>query len=402
MRNTIMSVTSAGALLVLVVAVAAVSGLTLGPTQKEECATGKYPPPKTAEYQVPKYVVNLDLPAADRWTHIVKERAKSIVNLLTQFKDFLRALDLQVAEMFINYIDHNFGNLTNTLPEPFADEIKGISKATGIPLGEVLMYNIFYEMFSMCTSIVAEDPAGKLYHARNLDFGLLMGWDIKNHTWVITESLRPMIMNIEFQMKGKVVYKAVTYAGFIGAITGMIPDVLTLSVNTRFSLTGGKIGIIEWLLGDHSSQWVSFLTRDVLTYSTSYQQAKEKLSQVELIAPAYYILGGNYSGQGCVITRSREKALDIWELNPGKGVWYRLQTNYDHWKAPLFVDDRRTPGMRCMNQTTQQNVGFAGLFNVLSTKPVLNKLTTYTALMQVNAGKLETYKQHCDDPCWPW
>ncbi len=26
-----------------------------------------------------------------------------------------------------------------------------------------------------------------------------------------------------------------------------------------------------------------------------------------------------------------------------KGGWYVLETNYDHWKAPLIVDDRRTP-----------------------------------------------------------
>jgi len=23
--------------------------------------------------------------------------------------------------------------------------------------------------------------------------------------------------------------------------------------------------------------------------------------------------------------------------------WYLLQTNYDNWKKPLFIDDRRTP-----------------------------------------------------------
>lgn len=36
------------------------------------------------------------------------------------------------------------------------------------------------------------------------------------------------------------------------------------------------------------------------------------------------------------------------------GRWYVLETNYDHWKEPLFLDDRRTPGMKCMNQTTQK------------------------------------------------
>ena len=30
-------------------------------------------------------------------------------------------------------------------------------------------------------------------------------------------------------------------------------------------------------------------------------------------------------------------------MNPSKGTWFLLQTNYDHWKDPLVIDDRRTP-----------------------------------------------------------
>lgn len=39
------------------------------------------------------------------------------------------------------------------------------------------------------------------------------------------------------------------------------------------------------------------------------------------------------------------------------GRWYVLETNYDHWEEPLFLDDRRTPAMKCMNQTTQEVSG---------------------------------------------
>jgi len=30
-------------------------------------------------------------------------------------------------------------------------------------------------------------------------------------------------------------------------------------------------------------------------------------------------------------------------MDKSKGEWFLLETNYDHWKAPLFIDDRRTP-----------------------------------------------------------
>lgn len=36
------------------------------------------------------------------------------------------------------------------------------------------------------------------------------------------------------------------------------------------------------------------------------------------------------------------------------GRWYVLETNYDHWEKPFFLDDRRTPAMKCMNKITQE------------------------------------------------
>lgn len=53
-----------------------------------------------------------------------------------------------------------------------------------------------------------------------------------------------------------------------------------------------------------------------------------------------------------MITRDRNKAVDVWNMADA-GKWYILETNYDHWKSPLFIDDRRTPANRCMQNMTQ-------------------------------------------------
>lgn len=80
--------------------------------------------------------------------------------------------------------------MVDTLPYPFSDEIKGIAAVSGVPLGkkikmcstpyfvtfyknvqltsalfvynvgEVALFNIFYEVFTVCTSVVAEDDKG--------------------------------------------------------------------------------------------------------------------------------------------------------------------------------------------------------------------------------------------------
>ncbi len=118
--------------------------------------------------------------------------------------------------------------MADTLPAPYGDEMKGISQASGLPLGklneikrlssfenglngsftktflrnslckfenkiflqldrklyftvfycnlgEIVLYNIFYEVSSYCTSIVGQDQNGNIFHGRNLDFGGLLG-----------------------------------------------------------------------------------------------------------------------------------------------------------------------------------------------------------------------------------
>jgi len=42
------------------------------------------------------------------------------------------------------------------------------------------------------------------------------------------------------------------------------------------------------------------------------------------------------------------------------------------------------------------------IYNVLSTRPVLNKLTAYTSLMSAKEGTISTHLRYCADPCWPW
>ena len=46
---------------------------------------------------------------------------------------------------------------------------------------------------------------------------------------------------------------------------------------------------------------MGFLTRDVMENAKSYDEAKKSLSNSQLIAPVYFILGGTKSGQVCLM-----------------------------------------------------------------------------------------------------
>ncbi|XP_033096598.1 acid ceramidase-like [Anneissia japonica] len=170
------------------------------------------------------------------------------------------------------------------------DKTKGIATAADIPLGKLVLFNVFYEIFTLCTSIIAEAPNGTLYHARNLDFGLFIGWDTDNDKWALTEKLRPLIINVDYQSGGKTVARAVYFTGYIDVLTGVKPVMLTLSMNERFQLDGEQFFI--------------------------YKAARNSIMTEELLAPSYFILGGNSSGQGCVITRPRE-TMDNLEESSG-------------------------------------------------------------------------------------
>lgn len=380
---------------VFVLFIATCSGL--GPFNGN-CTENAYPPAKNIK--VPTMVINLDLPPEERWKEVALVYKHKIKALIGDLKRLISQFG-KIGEAIIAFVDNYVSDLSNTLPDPYKDELKGLVKYTRINGGELVLYNIFYEVFTVCTSIIAEDDNGTLYHGRNLDFGLFMGWDKNNNTWLISEALRPMIVNLDFQKNNATLFKSVNFAGYIGVLTGVKPGVMSLTLNERFGMDGGFIGILKWLIGSRTGKWTGFMTRDVLTDSNSYAEAKKMLSEEELLAPVYFILGGVNSTEGCVITRSRTSTDDTWEMSKAGG-WFILETNYDHWKKPLFVDDRRTPANTCMKKLGQKRLSVGGIFNVLSTIPVLNKLTTYTTVMQAETGHVETYVQKCEDPCWPW
>ena len=65
---------------------------------------------------------------------------------------------------------------------------------------------------------------------------------------------------------------------------------------------------------------VGFFLRSLLANKDSkFDYAVQQISEVEMIAPAYIIVGGVEKEDGAVVTRNRIKALDVWKLNVSEG-----------------------------------------------------------------------------------
>jgi len=380
------------------------------PPYSDHCIVGEqnlYPP--NVASPVPWYTINLDDPPELRWVQVATVYKDRITTLINVLKEVIGGL---LGPKPLEWVDANVGAWDKKLPEPYATEVASIANVTGINLGEIVLYNIFYEVFTVCTSIVAQDNNDKLYHARNLDFGLFLGWDVITNDWAVTEKLRDIIININWTRGGQTVYKSVNFAGYIGIYNGVKQNGFTITANERFSLNGGYLGIIQWLMDNSTASLMSLLVRETFETVDNFADAVTKLSVTPIMAPVYYIVGGKNSGEGQIIVRARSGVDGVVYMNiTDPNGWYVLETNYDPWKKPLYLDDRRTPGNECMQRLSRDNAGFDGIFNVLSSTTNLNALTAYTVLMQVDSGTLETYIQRCADvtgasltggQCWAW
>ena len=322
----------------------------------------------------PYYIVDLDLPPELRWAQVAKDYS-------AYFPLLLKELEEMYPKLLIRAISDITAHFEDYFPYPYADEIRGIVKYSNntVTLGQVVLGNIIYDLTAfrksdyktgkgVCTSIVASDSKGKIFHGRNLDYQF-------------TKSLRDMVINVQFKKGNDPNYfMGTTFAGFIGLLTGCKPNGVSISLDERDTGEWWQNAISALKDGGHGL--VSILIRDVLQQDkVIFSNAVDKLSGTPLIAPSYLIVAGPGSTDGVVITRERQAALDKWFLDLDNGDWFILETNYDRWKPPPSNDDRRDPGLQAMRKIGRDGINATSLLKVLSTAPVLNSETTYTTIM---------------------
>ncbi len=122
------------------------------------------------------------------------------------------------------------------VPERFFDEMRGIADGAGLDVQDVVIANFIPELFH-CSGFALSGSAtkdGTLYHGRILDYGC--DWRLQEHA-VLTVA----------EPRGKIPFVNVTYAGFVGSVTGMNAE--------RVSI--GEMGGAGWATG-RGCRWLSW------------------------------------------------------------------------------------------------------------------------------------------------
>ncbi|KXS93421.1 hypothetical protein AC579_8893 [Pseudocercospora musae] len=231
----------------------------------------------------PRFVINLSLPPEQRYLKVCAAFKQEISDLTPLFDEVVGGMLQAVPLTWLHRACRLL--LRGVYDSEENKELKGISKATGVAMYLLVCFNVLLDLFMGCSSggaaIRDGDMGVKMLHFRTLDWGM--------------PSLRKIVVQLDFvtQDGGPVVASSLTYAGYVGVLTGVKKD-LSLSLNFRPNrLEKGKWLVdvkYYWhlamvLLGRRRS--ISSELRRFLLPRPSKQHGKEEEKDVSWSSPKY-------------------------------------------------------------------------------------------------------------------
>ena len=160
------------------------------------------------------------------------------------------------------------------VPPRFFEELQGVADGAGMSVEDITVANFIPEMFH-CSGFALSGSAtkdGTLYHGRILDYGC--DWKLQEHA-VLTVA----------EPDGKIPFVNVTYAGFIGSVTGMNAKHVSIG-----EMGGGGRG--HW-----SGIPMSFLVRMVLEEADDLDEAISIFRDSPRTCEYYYVIADGKSGK---------------------------------------------------------------------------------------------------------
>ncbi len=160
------------------------------------------------------------------------------------------------------------------VPARFYEEMQGVADGSGVSYNEIVLANFIPELFH-CSGFALSGAAtkdGTLYHGRILDYGC--DWRLQEHAVVLIA-----------QPSGRIPFVNVTYAGFVGSVTGM---------NARQVAIGemGGRGLGQW-----AGMPMAFLLRMALEEAGDLDAAIAVFRDHPRTCQYFYVISDGKTGQ---------------------------------------------------------------------------------------------------------
>ncbi|KAL6066767.1 Acid ceramidase [Balamuthia mandrillaris] len=326
---------------------------------------------------VPRFVVDLDLPPAQRWNEIAH-------HYKSDFKGLRQILEEEIAEMLggkkkASLLEKLAGLVLGAAAKAgavyYGKELKGLAQACELPLGLLVLMQLVYEAAAACTSVIVNDDNGVPIHIRTMDWGM--------------DYLKPLTLELEFKKGGHTLFMATSWAGYVGVLTGMRPNGYSVSVNFRVTGEGYLLNFKKAM----TYSWpIGFLVREVLESTSNFHKAVGYLSASKLIAPVYFSVAGTKTDEGVVLTRRRDTEDQRWTMEEhGPCVqtneeWFSSETEDEN--TILYSLRRRQLAqtlLSLMQRKTEEN-----MWAMMSRFPILNGCTLSGTFMCPCTGSFHT------------
>ena len=160
------------------------------------------------------------------------------------------------------------------VPPQYFEELRGLSEGSGIPLQDVQVANFIPELFH-CSGFAIMNSAtkdGTLYHGRVLDYAI--DWGLQDHAVVIV-----------YEPDGGIPFVNVSYAGFVGCVTGMNAKGVSIG-----EMGGGGQG--HW-----QGMPMALLVRDALVRAETLDQALEIFEKTPRTCQYFYVVADGKTNQ---------------------------------------------------------------------------------------------------------
>ncbi|KAL0767281.1 hypothetical protein CaCOL14_010131 [Colletotrichum acutatum] len=180
---------------------------------------------------IPIYKIDMGKPAEKRYIKLAKDLAPKIREVSPLFDEVIEAIFPQGLSGFAKFTSRF--TLRKVFDPEQTKEIKSIAEVAGVPAHQLMALNTFLDLMLGCTSgaalvrgdserkAVDGDP-DRLMHFRTLEWGM--------------DILRDILVIIEYvdtrNGSNEVIARSVTYAGFVGMLTGVRKG-LSVSLNFR-------------------------------------------------------------------------------------------------------------------------------------------------------------------------
>jgi hypothetical protein len=172
----------------------------------------------------PSYTIDLSLLPECRYLELVSDFKDEISQLVGLFDEvaanFLFAWGVSNV-VSISMVKRLAGLLLRRVySDEQTRELRGISSTTGVDMYLLVAFNVVLDLMMGCSSGGVRISEGRMVHFRTLDWGM--------------DALRRVVVQLDFVRRegGPVVATSVTYAGFVGVLTG-VRQGLSASLNFR-------------------------------------------------------------------------------------------------------------------------------------------------------------------------